>query len=271
MIGESGFNNCGSHDVLPYAYCCASSGGDLGRIYRPLCCNRGTMIVNFVIIHRLRFVSERADSCETIMAVALPERQGAFRELHSLLYPRTITEFSYRHNGSQVANIVVSFQALSGRSLEEDKVAIKESFESRDFQVTDLSENEMAKSHARHLAGGRRMNRQENDLEAEFSSSVDKDIPNPLDCEVTEFLYRFEFPEAPGALNAFFCSISLFNQGSRSISLLHYRNHGHDYGSVLVGLLVRSDDRPALLSFVANLGYEHYDETSNDAYTQFLR
>lgn len=215
-------------------------------------------------------MSERADSCETIMAVALPERQGAFRELHSLLYPRTITEFSYRHNGSQVANIVVSFQALSGRSLEEDKIAIKESFESRDFQVTDLSDNEMAKSHARHLAGGRRMNRHEDDGEAETSSVVEE-VSTPLDCEVTEFLYRFEFPEAPGALNAFFCSISLFNQGSRSISLLHYRNHGHDYGSVLVGLLVRSDDRSALLSFVSNLGYEYYDETANDAYTQFLR
>lgn len=216
-------------------------------------------------------MSERADSGETIMAVALPERQGAFRELHSLLYPRTITEFSYRHNGSQVANIVVSFQALSGRSLEEDKIAIKESFGSRDFQVTDLSENEMAKSHARHLAGGRRMNRQENHAESKISSSIDEVTPIPLDCEVTEFLYRFEFPEAPGALNAFFCAISLFNQGSRSISLLHYRNHGHDYGSVLVGLLVRTDDRSALLSFVSNLGYEHYDETANDAYTQFLR
>ena len=214
-------------------------------------------------------MSERADSGETIMAVALPERQGAFRELHSLLYPRTITEFSYRHNGSQVANIVVSFQALSGRSLEEDKIAIKESFGSRDFQVTDLSENEMAKSHARHLAGGRRMNRQESFAESE--SSVGEVMTTPLDYEATEFLYRFEFPEAPGALNAFFCAISLFNQGSRSISLLHYRNHGHDYGSVLVGLLVRTDDRSALLSFVSNLGYEHYDETANDAYTQFLR
>lgn len=222
-------------------------------------------------------MSERADSGETIMAVAVPEKQGAFRELHSLLYPRTITEFSYRHNGSQTANIVVSFQALSGRSLEEDKAAIKESFGSRGFEVTDLSENEMAKSHARHLAGGRRMH----NIEVEDGSDAVElqavEVPSPLavdgisDPEFDEYLYRFEFPEAPGALNAFFCTINQFNQGSRSISLLHYRNHGHDYGSVLVGLLVRPEDRVALLSFVSNLGYEYYDETNNFAYTQFLR
>jgi threonine dehydratase len=209
------------------------------------------------------------------MAVAVPEKQGAFRELHSLLYPRTITEFSYRHNGSQVANIVVSFQALSGRSLDEDKASIKESFGARGFEVTDLSENEMAKSHARHLAGGRRMHNSEDSSDSAelqpVAVSTQAPVDGILDPEFDEYLYRFEFPEAPGALNAFFCTINQFNQGSRSISLLHYRNHGHDYGSVLVGLLVRPEDRIALLSFVSNLGYEYYDETNNFAYTQFLR
>jgi threonine dehydratase len=209
------------------------------------------------------------------MAVAVPEKQGAFRELHSLLYPRTITEFSYRHNGSQVANIVVSFQALSGRSLDEDKASIKESFGARGFEVTDLSENEMAKSHARHLAGGRRMHNSEDSSDSDelqpVAVSTQAPVDGILDPEFDEYLYRFEFPEAPGALNAFFCTINQFNQGSRSISLLHYRNHGHDYGSVLVGLLVRPEDRTALLSFVSNLGYEYYDETNNFAYTQFLR
>jgi threonine dehydratase len=209
------------------------------------------------------------------MAVAVPEKQGAFRELHSLLYPRTITEFSYRHNGSQIANIVVSFQALSGRSLDEDKASIKESFGTRGFEVTDLSENEMAKSHARHLAGGRRMHNSEDSSDSDelqpVAVSTQAPVDGILDPEFDEYLYRFEFPEAPGALNAFFCTINQFNQGSRSISLLHYRNHGHDYGSVLVGLLVRPEDRTALLSFVSNLGYEYYDETNNFAYTQFLR
>ena len=241
------------------------------------------LILNFYHgIIRLRFVSERADSGETIMAVAVPERQGAFRELHSLLYPRTITEFSYRHNGSLLANIVVSFQALAGTELEHDKVAIKESFGARGFEVTDLSENEMAKSHARHLAGGRRLHLHGlADIDSGDDSGsgnrhrhLDSSVENSsvsADTTYDEFLYRFEFLEAPGALNAFFCSINQFNQGSRSISLLHYRNHGHDYGSVLVGLLVRPDDRAALLSFVQNLGYEYYDETANHAYTQFLR
>lgn len=214
------------------------------------------------------------------MAVAVPERQGAFRELHSLLYPRTITEFSYRHNGSTLANIVVSFQALAGTALEQDKIAIRESFGARGFEVTDLSENEMAKSHARHLAGGRRMHLHglaDSDSEDGSGSrhrQLDSSVEHAsvtADMAYDEFLYRFEFLEAPGALNAFFCSINQFNQGSRSISLLHYRNHGHDYGSVLVGLLVRPDDRAALLSFVQNLGYEYYDETANHAYTQFLR
>jgi threonine dehydratase len=196
------------------------------------------------------------------MAVAVPEKQGAFRELHSLLYPRTITEFSYRHNGSQVANIVVSFQALSGRSLDEDKASIKESFGARGFEVTDLSENEMAKSHARHLAGGRRMHNSEDSSDSAelqpVAVSTQAPVDGILDPEFDEYLYRFEFPEAPGALNAFFCTINQFNQGSRSISLL-------------VGLLVRPEDRIALLSFVSNLGYEYYDETNNFAYTQFLR
>ena len=223
-------------------------------------------------------MSERADSSETLMAVAVPERPGAFRELHSLLYPRNITEFSYRHNGSDIANIVVSFQALSGRDIDEDKLSINESFQARGFKITDLSANEMAKSHARHLSGGRRALLLNQEVEEHSSSEIVKNIPQQNievlssdNCEDKEYLYRFEFPESPGALNAFFCTINQFNQGSRSISLLHYRNHGHDYGSVLVGFVVRLDDEPDLLSFVRNLGYEYYDETANSAYKQFLR
>ena len=255
------------------------------------------------------------------MAISVPERQGAFRELHSLLYPRNITEFSYRHNGSDIANIVISFQALSGSKIEDDKMVIKNSFNKSGFIVTDLSMNEMAKSHARHLAGGRRellLNEEVTSVEcsseeisslkikrdfeegehpnieistilSESSSAIftstylssahptltkiDIDTTDPalIIPELKEFLYRFEFPESPGALNNFFCSINQFNEGSRSISLIHYRNHGHDYGSVLVGFLVRSDDLLNLLKFLDNIGYEHYDETLNSAYKQFLQ
>ena len=254
------------------------------------------------------------------MAVAVPERQGAFRELHSLLYPRNITEFSYRHNGSEIANIVVSFQALSGSKIEDDKMVIKNSFHKNGFTVTDLSMNEMAKSHARHLAGGRRellLNEEVTSVECSseeissltvkrnseeevhpniemstflskssssistsiYLSSTSPSLVNEIDTtdpelkipEFKEFLYRFEFPESPGALNNFFCSINQFNEGSRSISLIHYRNHGHDYGSVLVGFLVRPNDLSNLLKFLDNIGYEHYDETMNSAYTQFLQ
>ena len=220
---------------------------------------------------------------------------------------------------------------------------IKNTFNKNGFIVTDLSQNEMAKSHARHLAGGRRKlllnqdilveessskessssfindtflkesNENDDNLEKIFldtlptnSSSLTSSSPSPssspssptsvsnfishspaisqsldnqnnqtepelLIPEFKEFLYRFEFPESPGALNNFFCSINQFNEGSRSISLLHYRNHGHDYGSVLVGFLVRPDEKINLSLYLKNIGYDYYDETLNSAYTQFLQ
>ena len=104
---------------------------------------------------RLRFVSERADSSESLIAVTIPERAGSFRELHAILHPRNVTEFSYRHNGTAEANVIVSFQAL-GTSVEDDKDVLTAALAAKGFELTDLSTNEMAKSHARHLSGGRR-------------------------------------------------------------------------------------------------------------------
>jgi threonine dehydratase len=203
---------------------------------------------------RLRFVSERADSGETLMAVGIPERAGSFRQLYSLIYPRNVTEFSYRHNGSSKANVFVSFQALAGKSLEEDKEIIRQVLSQNDFSVTDLSRNEMAKAHARHLAGGRAVK-----------------LDSHRDCEGrVELVYRFEFPEAPGALDKFLHTLNHFNQGW-SISLFHYRNHGHDFGRVLVGLLVQPGEKVAFETFLDKLGYTFYDETDNVAYEQFLR
>ena len=201
---------------------------------------------------RLRFVSERADSSESLMAVAIPEKAGSFRKLYKRIYPRNVTEFIYRHNGSSKANVFVSFQALSGHSSQQDKEAVCKDLITEGYIVTDLSSNEMAKSHARHLAGGR----------------ATSDILN--DTEIKELVFRFEFPEAPGALNKFLDTINQFNQGW-SISLFHYRNHGHDFGRVLVGLLVKDSEKVAFNLFLQKLGYTYYEETNNIAYTQFLR
>jgi threonine dehydratase len=199
---------------------------------------------------RLRFVSERADSSESLMAVSIPERPGSFRELYTFLYPRNVTGFIYRHNGTSKANVFVSFQALSGKSLDEDKLYITENLKQNGYGVTDLSNNEMAKSHVQHLAGGR------------ATSDILK--TNDPAIQYQELLYRFEFPEAPGALNKFLSTVNHFNQGW-SISLFHYRNHGHDFGRVLVGLLVKQSESKEFQLFLENLGYAYYQENGNAA------
>lgn len=199
---------------------------------------------------RLRFVSERADMSETLMSITIPEKPGSFRALYSLIYPRNVTEFSYRHNGTDRANVIASFQALSGSLVETDKVAIMNLLQDNGYAVEDLSENELAKVHARHLAGGRAINQWEDG--------------------VTELVYRFEFPEAPGALEKFLHTLYHFNQGW-SVSLFHYRNHGDDYGRVLVGLLVKDIERGAFASFLEKLDYKFYDETNNSAFLQFMK
>jgi threonine dehydratase len=199
---------------------------------------------------RLRFVSERADASETLMSITIPEKPGAFRALYQLIYPRNVTEFSYRHNGRNTANVFVSFQALVGTSIRKDKETIQHLLTTHGYTVEDLSNNELAKAHGRHLSGGRSYQTWGN--------------------EFTELLFRFEFPEAPGALDKFLHTLNHFNQGW-SISLFHYRNHGHDYGRVLVGLLVQSNERQAFDEFLTNLGYSYYEETNNHVYQQFLR
>lgn len=137
----------------------------------------------------------------------------------------------------------------------------------------------MAKSHARHLAGGRRAHLSEfekfqSKFDENFVHQANREIEilrsNDQHNEFNEYLYRFEFPEAPGALDKFLDSINKYNQGW-NISLFHYRNHGHDFGRVLVGLEVGKYDYVAFQAFLTNLGYNNYDETKNEAYTQFLR
>lgn len=201
---------------------------------------------------RLRFVSERADSKETLVSITIPERAGSFGELYSLIHPRNVTEFSYRHNGSSEANIFVSFQSLISTPIEVDKIHLYDKLKSHGFKVTDFSTNEMAKAHARHLVGGR----------------VSRD--NIEFCDNEELIYRFEFPESPGALDIFLKTLYQCNN-RWNISLFHYRNYGHDFGRVLVGLLVNKDDMNDFQKFLQQLGYTYHNETENAAYNQFFK
>eukprot|EP00908_Phaeocystis_cordata_P024960 Transcript_7418.p1 GENE.Transcript_7418~~Transcript_7418.p1 ORF type:complete len:571 (-),score=290.18 Transcript_7418:223-1887(-) len=188
---------------------------------------------------RLRFVSERADASETLMSVEIPESAGSFRRFISHLEPRNITEFSYRYGDSARASIYTSFQAQGA----DDAARVMQALRDDGCTVLDLTRNELAKAHARHLVGGR--------------------SPHVTD----ELLYRFEFPERPGALTKFLDSL----QSGWNVSLFHYRNHGADIGRVLVGLQVPPEELPELESFLDRLGYAHCDETQNPVYNQFLR
>lgn len=188
---------------------------------------------------RLRFIAERADSQEALISVVIPERPGAFRELYQQIYPRNVTEFSYRMGDSTRANIMMSFQARSLGDTEEVLNTLKAS----GFDVIDLRENEVAKTHTRYLAGGR----------AQHASD--------------ERLFRFEFPERPGALNTFLDHLD----GGFNVSLFHYRNVGADVGHVLVGLQVPKESSEVFQAFLEGLGYPFVEETGNASYEQFLR
>jgi threonine dehydratase len=193
--------------------------------------------VNF---DRLRFVAERAElgeQREAVFAATIPERPGSFREFCRLIGRRNITEFNYRYDDPEVAHV---FAGLEIRDRAEASQLIA-TFERNGIPVLDLTDNEMAKLHVRHLVGGR-------------ASAAD------------EVLYRFEFPERPGALMEFLDSLAK----TWNISLFHYRNHGTDYGRVLVGIQVPPADRRAFRDFLRSLGYPSWDETQNPAYQLFL-
>jgi len=190
---------------------------------------------------RLRFVAERAEvgeRREAILAVTIPERPGSFREFCALLGKRSITEFNYRYADPEVAHLFVGIEVADRRETEHLLGELRR----RKITAIDLTDNEMAKLHVRHLVGG-------------HAPTAEHEI-----------LYRFEFPERPGALLKFLDSMSR----GWNISLFHYRNHGADYGRVLVGMQVPPQDKAELRSFVARLGYDCVDETANLAYRLFL-
>ena len=190
---------------------------------------------------RLRHVSERAEigeQREAVFAVTIPEEPGSFKAFCASLGTRNITEFNYRFSDPREAHVFVGLQV---KNRDEARATIAQ-LHSQGFNAIDLSDNEMAKLHVRHLVGGR--------------------APQA----VNELIYRFEFPERPGALMKFLDSMS----GGWNISLFHYRNHGADYGRVLVGIQVPTEDTSAFQNFLRDLGYAYWDESRNPAYSLFL-
>ena len=189
---------------------------------------------------RLRFVAEEAElgeNREAILAVTIPEQPGSFKAFCEQLGPRNVTEFNYRYDDSQQAQVFVGVQVRDRRETAQLVRALRR----RGLKTLDLSGNELAKLHVRHMVGGH----------APVSN---------------EILYRFEFPERPGALMRFLNSMSR----GWNISLFHYRNHGADYGRVLVGMQVPPADKTRFRTFLAQVGYPWVDETRNPAYRLFL-
>ncbi|HEY9321601.1 MAG TPA: threonine ammonia-lyase, biosynthetic [Achromobacter sp.] len=190
---------------------------------------------------RLRFVAERAEvgeMREAVFAVTMPEQRGSFRRFCELVGERSVTEFNYRISDADRAHVFVGIQVSS--AAEPDKIAAN--FRRHGFDTLDLTHDEMAKTHLRHMVGGR--------------SALARD----------ELLYRFEFPERPGALMRFLNAMN----PNWNISLFHYRNQGADYGRILIGIQVPAADKKQFRSFVAELGYPHWNETDNPAYKLFL-
>ncbi|WP_425450962.1 threonine ammonia-lyase, biosynthetic [Deinococcus irradiatisoli] len=191
---------------------------------------------------RLRHVAERAEigeQREAILAVTIPEQAGAFKAFCTALGQRQITEFNYRYAPRDDARIFVGVQ-LGHPDQRPELIA---SLEKQYYPVTDLTEDELAKVHVRHMVGGR--------------------APEARD----ERLYSFDFPERPGALLAFLTQL----QSRWNISLFHYRNHGSAHGRVLAGIQVPDDELPAFLASVRQLGYPAHDMSQNAAYHLFLK
>ena len=191
---------------------------------------------------RLRFVAERAEfgeQREALFAVTIPEERGSFRRFCELVGTRSVTEFNYRISDARVAHVFVGV-SIAKRD-EADK--IERNFVKHGFATVNLTDDELAKEHVRHMVGGR--------------SELARD----------ERLYRFEFPERPGALMRFLSAM----HPDWNISLFHYRNQGADYGRILVGMQVPKADKQAFKAFIAGLAYPCVDETDNPVYQLFLR
>ena len=190
---------------------------------------------------RLRFVAERAEfgeQREALFAVTIPEERGSFKRFCALIGPRSVTEFNYRISDAAVAHVFVGV-AIAQR---EEADRIERNFERHGFATVNLTDDELAKEHVRHMVGGR--------------SRLARD----------ERLFRFIFPERPGALMRFLDAL----HPEWNISLFHYRNQGADHGRILVGLQVPAADAKGLAAFLDGLGHPYVDETDNPVYALFL-
>ena len=191
---------------------------------------------------RLRHVSERAEigeRREALLAVTIPEKPGSFKKFCRAIGKRGITEFNYRFSDASNAHVFAGVQLQGG---DQERLELLETLQGQGYPVEDLTDSELAKLHIRHMVGGR--------------------VPGLKD----ELLFRFQFPERPGALLNF-----LLSMGNRwNISLFHYRNHGADYGRVLVGIQVPSGSRGDFRKSLDKLGYAYWEETDCTAYNLFL-
>ena len=190
---------------------------------------------------RLRFVAEEAElgeHREAILAVTIAEKPGSFKAFCELLGPRNVTEFNYRYDDPAAARVFVGVQVKN----RDETARLTRALRRAGLKTHDFSNNELAKLHVRHTVGGR------------------------APAAKNEILYRFEFPERPGALIRFLNSMS----SHWNISLFHYRNHGADYGRVLVGMQVPPQDKKQFQAFLDKVGYPYCDETRNPAYRLFL-
>jgi len=195
--------------------------------------------VNF---DRLRHIAELAalgEQREALLCITIPERPGSFRTLCGDLGARQITEFNYRYADHTEARVFAGLQLRHGI---EEKEKLLQHLQERGYEVVDMSRNEVAKMHIRHMVGGHAAN------------------------VADEVVYRFEFPERSGALLHFLTQLS----DRWNISLFHYRNHGAAYGRVLIGMQVPPADRPAFQKFLEELHMEYSDESGNPAYRLFL-
>ncbi|MCP4469171.1 MAG: threonine ammonia-lyase, biosynthetic [Gammaproteobacteria bacterium] len=193
---------------------------------------------------RLRHVSERAElgeKREALIAVEIPERPGSFKRLCQLIGNRSITEFNYRYADATTAHVFAGIQLSHGL---EEKNKLIARLNEKGYRVVDMTGNEVAKLHTRYMIGGQ-----------------------PGDSVANELLYRFQFPEKPGALLNF-----LMKVGTRwNISLFHYRNHGSNFGRILMGFQVEKNDTRAFNAFLKSIDIPYWEETDNEAYRLFLK
>lgn len=191
---------------------------------------------------RLRHVAERSElgeNREALLAVTIPEKPGSFHQFCKTLGKRGITEFNYRYSSADAAHVYAGIQLSEGIGEKQDVIDV---LTDKGYPVIDLSDNEVAKMHIRYMVGGR--------------------VKGLKD----EVVYRFQFPERPGALLQFLTSI-----GKRwNISMFHYRNHGAGYGRVLVGIQVPAKERKKIREYLEKVGYPFWEETDNPAYELFL-